>query len=79
MGRVRAADRAAPDRGCDMRVRDRVLAVLTLAGCLAGLVALPLGWGAHPRTTFCRTAAECPDLRWPSGTVEPVGGFEPRP
>ncbi|NKY11964.1 hypothetical protein [Cellulomonas hominis] len=62
-----------------MRMRDRVMSVLTLVGCVAGLVALPLGWNAHPPTTFCRTASECPDVPWPSGTVEPVGGPVTRP
>jgi 3-methyladenine DNA glycosylase AlkC len=56
-----------------MSVRQRVMSVLTLAGCLAGLVAIPLGWGAHEPLRFCRTAAECPDLRWPAAATVPVG------
>jgi|GEM_PF-1802625 len=55
-----------------MSVRQRVMSVLTLAGCLAGAVAIPLGWGAHEPARFCRTAADCPDLRWPSATVVDV-------
>ncbi len=48
-----------------MSVRQRVMSVLTLAGCLFGVVGIPLGWGAHPPARFCATAADCPDLRWP--------------
>ncbi len=55
-----------------MGMRQRVMSVLTLAGCLAGMVGIPLGWGAHPPTQFCRTTEECPDLRWPAGTTRPV-------
>lgn len=55
-----------------MGLRQRVMSVLTLAGCLAGLVGIPLGWGAHPATQFCRTAEECPDLRWPAATTRTV-------
>lgn len=55
-----------------MSMWERTLSVLTLTGCLAGLVGIPLGWGAHPPTSFCRTAAECPDLRWPTGTARAV-------
>jgi hypothetical protein len=56
-----------------MSVRQRVMSVLTLVGCLAGLVAFPLGWGAHEPIRFCRTAAECPDLQWPAAATVPVG------
>jgi hypothetical protein len=52
-----------------MSTRQRIMSVLTLTGCLVGLVGIPLGWGAHPPTQFCRTADECPDLRWPAGTA----------
>lgn len=55
-----------------VRLRQRVMSVLVLAGCLAGLVAIPLGWGAHEPLRFCRTAAECPDLRWPATTAHGV-------
>lgn len=54
--------------------RQRAMSVLTLAGCLAGIVAIPLGWGAHEPLRFCRTAADCPDLRWPTGTAVPASG-----
>lgn len=53
-------------------MRQRVMSALTLAGCLVGLVGIPLGWGAHPPTEFCRTADECPDLRWPAATTVAV-------
>ncbi|MCG7285760.1 hypothetical protein MHY85_07210 [Cellulomonas sp. ACRRI] len=49
-----------------MSVRQRVMSVLTLVGCLTGIVAVPLGWGAHEPARFCATAADCPDLRWPA-------------
>jgi hypothetical protein len=55
-----------------VRLRQRVMSVLVLAGCLTGLVAIPLGWGAHEPLRFCRTAAECPDLRWPATTAHGV-------
>lgn len=60
--------------GGDVGRRQRAMSVLTLAGCLAGIVAIPLGWGAHEPPRFCRTAAECPDLRWPTGTAVPAPG-----
>lgn len=47
-------------------VRQRVMSVLTLVGCLTGIVAVPLGWGAHEPARFCATAADCPDLWWPA-------------
>ena len=52
-----------------MSVRQRVMSVLTLAGCVFGLVAIPLGWGATEPLRFGATAADCPDLRWPVGDV----------
>lgn len=47
-----------------MSVRQRVMSALTLAGCLFGIVAIPLGWGAQEPARFCATATDCPDLRW---------------
>jgi hypothetical protein len=52
-----------------MSVRQRVMSVLTLAGCVFGLVAIPLGWGATEPLRFCATAADCPDLRWPAAST----------
>ncbi|VTR78593.1 hypothetical protein [Cellulomonas hominis] len=62
-----------------MSVRQRVMSVLTLTGCLVGLVAIPAGWGAHEPARFCQTAAECPDLRWPAASTVPLGtvGLDP--
>ncbi len=54
-----------------MSVRQRVMSVLTLVGCLFGLVAIPLGWGAHEPLRFCATAADCPDLRWSTVVAVP--------
>jgi hypothetical protein len=51
------------------------MSVLTLTGCLVGLVAIPAGWGAHEPSRFCRTAAECPDLRWPAASTVPLGSL----
>lgn len=55
-----------------MSVRQRVMSVLTLAGCVFGLVAIPLGWGAAEPQRFCATAAACPDLRWPAPVEAPA-------
>ncbi|RMI09295.1 hypothetical protein EBM89_11055 [Cellulomonas triticagri] len=57
-----------------VRVRQRVMSVLVLVGCLGGIVAVPLGWGAHEPARFCRTAAACPDLRWPSADPTRAAG-----
>ncbi|MBW0253904.1 hypothetical protein [Cellulomonas sp. PS-H5] len=54
-----------------MSVRQRVMSVLTLAGCLFGVVGIPLGWGAHEPARFCATAADCPDLRWSAVLGDP--------
>lgn len=54
-----------------MSVRQRVMSVLTLAGCLFGVVGIPLGWGAHEPARFCATAADCPDLRWSTVLGDP--------
>ncbi len=52
-------------------VRQRVMSALILGGCLFGLVAVPLGWGAHEPARFCATAADCPDLRWSTVVAVP--------
>jgi hypothetical protein len=48
------------------------MSVLTLVGCLFGVVGIPLGWGAHEPARFCATAADCPDLRWPTALTDPA-------
>lgn len=55
-----------------MSVRQRVMSVLTLVGCLFGIVGIPLGWGAHEPARFCATAADCPDLRWSTVLPDPA-------
>lgn len=55
-----------------MSVRQRVMSVLTLVGCLFGIVGIPLGWGAHEPARFCATAADCPDLRWSTALTDPA-------
>ena len=54
-----------------MSVRQRVMSALVLAGCVFGLVAVPLGWGAYEPARFCATAADCPDLRWSTVVAVP--------
>lgn len=60
-----------------MSVRQRVMSVLTLVGCLVGVVGIPLGWGAHEPARFCATAADCPDLRWSTALTDPAAGTVP--
>jgi len=57
-----------------MSVRQRVMSVVTLAGCLFGVVGIPLGWGAHEPARFCATATDCPDLRWSTVLTDPGAG-----
>ncbi|GIG36905.1 hypothetical protein [Cellulomonas pakistanensis] len=57
-----------------MSTRQRVMSALTLAGCLFGVVGIPLGWGAQEPARFCATAADCPDLRWSTAVVHTAAG-----